>query len=140
MNTRTKAEKQILSYNCLTVPDLDIELLGSYADGCIPRYEVLKTTLLLVFDTESCQEDQMDNTGIVIGMIAGIIAILIVITITLVIVLSNDNIRSAIFNSKHEDQSSTEALQDINNKMSQVDAKIEEVNNKVTQLNDMLDA
>lgn len=100
LTKRSKEETEVLAYNCLTVPDLDVELRGSYADGCVPRYEVQQTSLVLVFDTESCQ-DSVDNTGLIIGVISGIVALCIVIGIILVLLLSHDSICKSLKNDKN---------------------------------------
>lgn len=92
LTTRSKDQAVVLSYNCNNIPDLSVELRGSYADGCVPRYEVKKSSLILMFDTASCQDDTIEDTGLIIGVIGGIVALCIVVVVIVIIMMGNDNI------------------------------------------------
>lgn len=139
LTTRTKDELEVLKYNCTNIPELDIELQGSYSDGCIPRYEIKQTSLILIFDTQSCQEPNTENDiWIPIIIIGSIVCVCMIIIILFIIVYTNESIRANIFINRTATKTSI-SMTDIGNKMKRIDEQIESTTAKVNQLNAILD-
>lgn len=139
LTTRPQDESEVLSYNCLTIPELDVALQGSYADGCIPRYEVQQTSLILIFDTPSCQDANTtpsDDIGGII-LIISIIAAVIVIGVIFLVVFSNKEMRSKIFVNRTD--TTNQDMNNLTDKMKQVDEQIASTTADVDRLNHILD-
>lgn len=135
-----KDRAEVLSYNCQDIPNLDIEVTGSYPDGCIPRYEVQQTSLVLIFDTDSCKESDVDNAGLIVGIICAIVAICIIVVVIAVVLSSNDSLNVTILLTRQKKVKRTSvSMNEISSKMKQVDNEINEVNDKVVELNEILD-
>lgn len=137
MTTRSKDNTVVLSYDCDNIPDLDISLLGSYADGCVPRYEIQQASLILIFDTESCRNNE-ETPWVPIILIGVIIFVCIVIAVVLVTVFTNKDLKRRIFSNRTKDTAPNVAMSTIN-KMELVDTQIESTTARVDNLNKILD-
>lgn len=90
LTSRSKQESEVVSYNCATKPDLNIDLIGSYEDGCVPRYDVQQSSIILLLDTQSCTSPSTDdNMTMIIAVIVSVAALCIIIGVILVIVFVN---------------------------------------------------
>lgn len=133
LTTRSRDEAEVLRYNCSNIPFLDVELEGTFSDGCVPRYQVRETSLVLLFDTPSCQ----DNSLVLVIVICAICGACLIIAVILIILLSNKNIRRRIFINRTKDTAIP--MTDIEDKMKLVDDEIESTNKRVKRLHTILD-
>lgn len=135
ISERDKTEAEVLSYNCENTPDIDVELTGNRTDGCLPRYEIQQRSLILIFDTKSCQTSKYDD--IILWVILSSIGIgIIIIAIILIVVFQHEGIKRRVFENRTK---TTTNMDEIQRKMQYIDDDIDKVNATVDRLNTMLD-
>lgn len=140
LTERSKDEVEVLTYNCVNIPVLDIALTGSFSDGCIPRYEVKQTSLILIFDTASCQtEGNQDEFLVPVIILVSVVTLLIVVGVILIVVFTNDKIRTNIFHNRTKAEINEVEMAAIDEKMKCVDAQIASTTALVEKLNNVLD-
>lgn len=128
----------IISYECLTVPDIDIEL--KLPEGKCGYVEKTVTSISVVFTPCVDKTNPDDNLALVVFIIS-VIAFVVIILVVILIVVSIPSVRQKVFPNRTNPKvkKGNQKLSEIQRKLQQVEDQIDEANAGVKRLNTIMD-